>query len=89
MAVMSTSPHIMVELMDGVCEGNVSRILSGRNRPEDAVHPEDVNLLQLNLGSFLIKIGEVDIEPPLRALCAPSLPSEEARSMAPCRIVKQ
>ena len=33
----------------------------------------DVNVLQLNLGSFLIKNGEVDIEPPLNALWPPLL----------------
>jgi hypothetical protein len=62
----------MVKLVDGVCEQNVSRIRFGWNRP-DALRPEDVNVLQLNLGSLVMENGEVDIEPPQCELCSPLL----------------
>ena len=56
----------MVKRVDGVCGQNW-------NRPKDTLRPEDVNVLQLNLGSLVMENGEVDIEPPLCELCSPLL----------------
>jgi hypothetical protein len=62
---MKTSDK-MVKLMNGVLGGYISWVLPSRNWPVDVMSPEDVNILQLNLSSFLIENGEVDIELPLQ-----------------------
>ncbi len=63
----------MVKLVNGVHEGHKSWVLPSRNWPVDTMHPEDANVFQLNLSSFLIENGEVDIHHPLHAFCAPLL----------------
>ena len=65
--------HKMVKLVNGVRDGHIRWILPSRNRPEDAMHPEDVNILRLKYSSLLIKKGEVSIELPLRTFRAPLL----------------
>jgi hypothetical protein len=67
----------MVKLVNGVHEGHISWVLSTQKRPVYAMHPEEVNVLQLNLSTFLIENGEIGMELSLRLFCTPLLSIDE------------